>query len=31
MDKDYVPSEKYSLKEIEELNVPYTFQDSCVD
>lgn len=31
MEKDYIPSEKYSMKEIEDLKVPYTFQDSCVD
>lgn len=31
MDQDYYPSEKYTMKEIEDLKVPYAFQDSCVD
>ena len=31
MEKDYLPSEKYSQEEIEALRVPYVMQDSCVD
>lgn len=31
MEKDYVPSEKYSRGEIEGMKVPYALQDSCVD
>ena len=31
MQKDYIPSEKYSAEEIETLRVPYAMQDSCVD
>ena len=31
MEKDYLPSEKYSQEEIESLGVPYSLNDSCVD
>ena len=31
MEKDYLPSEKYSQDEIEVLGVPYSLNDSCVD
>lgn len=31
MEKDYLPSEKYSQAEIDALQVPYGLQDSCVD
>lgn len=31
MEKDYLPSQKYSIDLMEELNIPYTLQDSCVD
>jgi len=31
MEKDYLPSEKYSSDEIESLQIPYGLQDSCVD
>jgi hypothetical protein len=31
MEKDYLPSEKYSKQEIEAMQVPYAMQDSCVD
>jgi len=31
MEKDYLPSQKYSQGEIESLMIPYALQDSCVD
>ena len=31
MQKDYKPSERYTREELEDLKVPYVFQDSCVD
>jgi len=31
MEKDYLPSDKYSRDEIEAMKVPYVFQDACVD
>ena len=31
MEKDYIPSQKYSEEEIEVLKFPYAFQDSCID
>ena len=31
MEKDYLPSEKYSREEIESMKVPYAMQDACVD
>ena len=31
MEKDYLPSEKYSKGEIDDLGVPYSLNDSCVD
>lgn len=31
MNKDYLSSTKYTVEEIERLEVPYSLQDSCVD
>ena len=31
MEKDYVKSERYTDEELEDLQVPYVFKDSCVD
>ncbi len=31
MNKDYQPSQKYSLAEIQQFDIPYMLQDSCVD
>ena len=31
MEKDYLPSDKYSYEELEELQIPYVLTDSCVD
>lgn len=31
MEKDYLPSEKYTEEELEELQIPYALKDSCVD
>ena len=31
MNKDFLPSEKYTQDEIDALSVPYVMQDSCVD
>jgi len=31
MEKDYLPSERYSEDELEELQIPYALRDSCVD
>ena len=31
MEKDYLPSERYTEEELEELQIPYVFRDSCVD
>ena len=31
MNKDYLPSKKYTCGEIERLQIPYVLQDSCTD
>jgi hypothetical protein len=31
MEKDYLPSERYTEDELEELQIPYALRDSCVD
>ena len=31
MEKDYLPSERYSEDEMEELQIPYALRDCCVD
>lgn len=31
MNKDYMPSKKYTQEEITRYGVPYVFNDSCVD
>jgi hypothetical protein len=31
MNKDYLPSQKYSEAEIEQFDIPYLLKDSCVD
>ena len=31
MEKDYLPSDKYTDEELEELQIPYVLKDSCVD
>ena len=31
MEKDYLPSEKYTQDEIDQAAIPYSLQDSCVD
>ena len=31
MQKDYEPSQRFTLQEIEDMKVPYAFVDSCVD
>ena len=31
MEKDYLPSQKYSQEEIDALSIPYALQDACVD
>ena len=31
MEKDYLPSTKYTEEELDELMIPYALKDSCVD
>ena len=31
MEKDYLPSERYSEDEMEEMQIPYALRDCCVD
>ncbi len=31
MEKDYIPSSKYTEEQLEELMIPYPLRDSCVD
>ncbi len=31
MEKDYIPSSKYTQEEIDEVQIPYSLNDSCVD
>lgn len=31
MEKDYLPSQKYSEEELDSLQIPYALKDSCVD
>ena len=31
MEKDFLPSEKYTQEEIDDMKVPYAFQDACID
>ena len=31
MEKDFLPSERYTEEELEELQIPYGLRDCCVD
>lgn len=31
MEKDYIPSKKYTKEQIEILDIPYVYQDMCLD
>ena len=31
MEKDYLPSDRYTEDELDELQIPYALKDSCVD
>jgi hypothetical protein len=31
MEKDYLPSDKYTEEELDELQIPYVLKDCCVD
>lgn len=31
MEKDYIPSQKYTDEQLDELMIPYVLKDSCVD
>ena len=31
MEKDFLPSERYTEEEIEELQIPYMLRDACID